>query len=315
MSLEPKKTGGPIGKFWDSSEIVTSLEIVKGWLGKAAKKYIASDPPTAKYLAQLISQLIQFQDDHLGKGAKQPPFLRLPMRHFYNFMPDGSLGHILATMYRFKSDQGWRRFDLTSPSRRDMNMEMCREIRAALVDKELEAAPKLFLSKALSKEDREKVERIAKKRDMALVEDEESATHVLHPPHEVDDGYARPVFKKGERCLVHFYRFPESRDNWGPLYPPEDRDPPEFGGEIEREEQYHVGADWLYEVEEYNELLVEDDFMTDEKGEPVNHELLLNYDEFTASEEKPKKKSKKRGRSPSPTPSKGDAKAKKGGRA
>ena len=38
MSLEPKKSGGPIQKFWDSSEIITSLESVKGWLGRNAKK-------------------------------------------------------------------------------------------------------------------------------------------------------------------------------------------------------------------------------------------------------------------------------------
>ena len=38
MSLDPKKSGGPIQKFWDSPEIVTSLEIVKGWLGRNAKK-------------------------------------------------------------------------------------------------------------------------------------------------------------------------------------------------------------------------------------------------------------------------------------
>ena len=34
-----------------------------------------------------------------------------------------------------------------------------------------------------------------------------------------------------------FHRFPESRDNWGTLYPPEDKDPPEFGEEPYREEQ------------------------------------------------------------------------------
>lgn len=51
------------------------------------------------------------------------------------------------------------------------------------------------------------------------------------------DAYCRPVFRKGDRCMVHFYRMPESRDNWGTLYPSEERDPPEFGEEIEREEQ------------------------------------------------------------------------------
>ena len=39
-----------------------------------------SDPPTAKSIAQLVSQLIQFQEENLGKGVKNPPFLRLPVR-------------------------------------------------------------------------------------------------------------------------------------------------------------------------------------------------------------------------------------------
>ena len=79
---------------------------------------------------------------------------------------------------------------------------------------------------------------IAKKRQLAIVDKEEEATHILHPVAEAnDESYARAVFKCGEKCLVHFYRFPESRDNWGTLYPPEDKDPPEFGEEPYREEQ------------------------------------------------------------------------------
>ena len=38
-----------------------------------------SDPPTAKSLAQLVSQVIQFQEDYLGKSVKSPPFTRLPV--------------------------------------------------------------------------------------------------------------------------------------------------------------------------------------------------------------------------------------------
>ena len=76
------------------------------------------------------------------------------MRYFYNFLPDGSLGRILAAMYKFKNEQGWRRFDLSSPSRKDMNMDMCREIQEALVEHELHTLPKLYLTKELAKEDR-----------------------------------------------------------------------------------------------------------------------------------------------------------------
>lgn len=42
------------------------------------KQHVQSDPPTAKSLAQLISQLIQFQEDNLGMAAKNPPYLRMP---------------------------------------------------------------------------------------------------------------------------------------------------------------------------------------------------------------------------------------------
>ena len=48
---------------------------------------------------------------------------------------------------------------------------------------------------------------IAKKRQLAIVDKDEDATHILHPVPEADDeSYARAVFKRGEKCLVHFYR-------------------------------------------------------------------------------------------------------------
>ena len=132
---------------------------------------------------------------------------------------------------------------------------------------------------------------IAKKRQLAIIDAEEDATHVVHPVAEADDeSYARAVFKRGEKCLVHFYRFPESRDNWGVIYPPEDKEPPEFGEEPYREEQvgpsrnlepscaggkfeitflqYQVSADWLFDMEEYNEFMCEEDYAVDEDGEP-----------------------------------------------
>ena len=35
-----------------------------------------------------------------------------------------SYPRMLAVMYRFKSEQGWRRFDLSSPSRKDTNLQV-----------------------------------------------------------------------------------------------------------------------------------------------------------------------------------------------
>jgi SWI/SNF related-matrix-associated actin-dependent regulator of chromatin subfamily C len=45
-----------------------------------------------------------------------------------DFTPEGSLCHILAAMYKFKFEQGWRRFDLSSPSKKDTNVDMCKMV-------------------------------------------------------------------------------------------------------------------------------------------------------------------------------------------
>jgi SWI/SNF related-matrix-associated actin-dependent regulator of chromatin subfamily C len=54
------------------------------------------------------------------------PFFQI--RYFLDFTPEGSLCHILAAMYKFKFEQGWRRFDLSSPSKKDTNVDMCKMV-------------------------------------------------------------------------------------------------------------------------------------------------------------------------------------------
>ncbi|GCB80764.1 hypothetical protein scyTo_0023095, partial [Scyliorhinus torazame] len=52
---------------------------------------------------------------------------------FLDFKAGGPLGHILGAAYKFKSEQGWRRFDLQNPSRMDRNVEMFMTIEKTLV--------------------------------------------------------------------------------------------------------------------------------------------------------------------------------------
>lgn len=82
--------------------------------------------------------MIQFQEDNLGKNASKPtPLTRLPVRNiishhsirirhcrvtnyvlvlqmkcFMDFRSGGALCHILASVYKSKCEQGWRKFDL-----------------------------------------------------------------------------------------------------------------------------------------------------------------------------------------------------------
>merc|ERR1711962_576420 len=311
-SLQPKNSGGPITKFWEAPETVSALEHVKGWLCKHAKKHVQSDPPTAKSLAQLVSQMIQFQEDYLGKSVKSPPFTRLPIRHFLDFTPDGPLCHILSTMYQFKNEQGWRRFDLSSPSRKEANLEMCQKVEEALEKKRYHVSPKFFLCKTLPKEDKDKAKEIAKKMKAKIVDSDQEATHVLYPSTDPDyDMFCRGVFKRGDKCLVHFYRMPESHDNWGQMWLPEDKEPPE-GIPEEKEDQYRVSVDWLIEGEDYNEWMCEEDYEVEINGEPKVNEMYLSDEEYSNCFEKPKKKGKRK-RSPSPPPkTKGGNKTPKG---
>merc|ERR1712045_1096400 len=170
----------------------------------------------------------------------------------------------------------------------------------ALIEKEFHIVPKLFLTKDVPRADKERSKDAAAKMKMTIVENQEDATHVLYPSVDPDpDAYCRAVFKRGEKCLVHFYRMPESQDNWGIMYPPEDKDPPEMIEEREREDVYNVAVDWLYETEANNEWMSEEDYEVDENGDAHTGEFFMTDDEFQTCFEKPKKKPKRK-RSPSP---------------
>ena len=213
-------------------------------------------------------------------------------------------------MHAFKNEQGWRRFDFSSPSRKDANLEMCQKVEETLEKKKHHLAPKFFLTKGLNKEDKDKIKELAKKFQASIVDNENDATHILYPSTDLDfDMFCRGVFKRGDKCLVHFYRMPESHDNWGLMWPPEEKEPPE-GIPDEKEEQYRVSVDWLYETEEYNEWMCEEDYEVEENGKNKSNPMYMDEDEYSNCFEKPSKKKGKRKRSPSPTPSKGRGKPK-----
>ena len=73
-------------------------------------------------------------------------------------------------MYKCKFDQGWRRFDLNSPSKKDANLSMCTKAEEALIEKEFHVVPKLFLTKDLPKADKERCKDAAAKMNMTIVE-------------------------------------------------------------------------------------------------------------------------------------------------
>lgn len=300
-----KKDGGPNVKFYESPETIAQFDTVRQWLQKNCKKYIQADPPTAKGLATLVNQLVQFQEDAFGRNVSKPPLTRLPMKCFLDFRPSGALCHILASVYKFKSEQGWRRFDFQSPSRMDRNVEMFMTIEKTLVQNKCLTLPHIFIMPEVEKQLVPRLKDIIKRHQGTIAENPDDASHLVHPPLPATDGpedWVRVVFRREKSVMLHWWFYPDSYDTWVP------------GAEIDQEPDspeavdgpYEVNARWLLDLDEFNEWMNVDDYEVEmdalgrrrsPRGKYTIEELLAGID---ADKKDKKALNKKRKRSPSP---------------
>lgn len=305
MALTRKKDGGPNTKFFDAPETVAQFDAVRTWLQKNCKKYTQAEPPTNKGLASLVIQLIQFQEEAFGKNVSKPPLTRLPMKLFLDFHPNGSLCHILAAVYKFKSDQGWRRFDFQSPSRMDRNVEMFMNIEKTLLQNNCYSLPNIYILPEVDKQLQTKLRDIIKRHQGAICSCSDDATHIIHSPVSVpQDGeeYVRPVLKRDKSVLLHWWYTPDSHDSWVQNietdFEPESPQPQQL--------PYEVNARWLMDLDTYNEWMNEEDYEVeiDSQGKKRVTRMKLTVEEFlSAPDDRGSKKTpyKKRKRSPSPS--------------
>ncbi|XP_060824576.1 SWI/SNF complex subunit SMARCC2 isoform X1 [Bombus pascuorum] len=317
LALGPKKDGGPNTKFFESQEILTQLDGVKQWLLKNCKKYVQTDPPTNKSLATLIVQLLQFQEDNLGKNVSKPPMTRLPMKCFLDFKPGGGLCHILATAYRFKQEQGWRRFDFPvgkSGSRMDRTVEMLMAAERALVQNRCMIIPSVYVRPDVDKSTAAKVKEAVRRHQGSIVENEADATHIIYPPVDpMEEEYARPCMRRERSVLLHWYYFPDSYDSWTALDLPWDF-PEGTLTNTNMKSIYKVSATWALDLDQYNEWMNEEDYEIDENGQKKIHKYRLSVEDLMAqpSHPPPSAKKPKRKRSPSPSPKPGKRKSARG---
>uniref|UniRef100_A0A8C4NHU1 SWI/SNF related BAF chromatin remodeling complex subunit C2 n=1 Tax=Eptatretus burgeri TaxID=7764 RepID=A0A8C4NHU1_EPTBU len=257
-----KKDGGPNVKFFEAPDTVAQFDGVRGWLGKNYKKYIQADPPTNKSLASLVIQLLQFQDDVLGKQVSNAPLTRVPMKCFMDFKPGGSLCHVLAAVYKFKIDQGWRRFDFQNPSRMDRNVEMFMTIEKLLVQNNCLSRPIIYLHTDIEHKLASKLKDIVKRHQGSITEDKAAASHVVFPiPAVIDEEeWVRPVMRKDRQLLLHWGFYPDSYDTWVPSS--------EVEADVEelpsRSGHWKVHAKWILDTDSFNEWMNEEDYEVDE---------------------------------------------------
>ncbi|XP_028836789.1 SWI/SNF complex subunit SMARCC1 isoform X2 [Denticeps clupeoides] len=308
-SVGRKKDGGPSSKFWENSETVSQLETVRQWIGKHYKKYVQTDSPSSKSLAQLVVQLLQFQEDAFGRRVNNPALTKLPAKSFLDFKAGGALCHILGSVYKFKTEQGWRRFDLQNPSRMDRNVEMFMNVEKTLVQNNCLTRPVVYIVSDIELKQANKLKDTIKRHQGTITEDKSKATHIIYPSptQQEEEEWLRPVMRKDKQVLVHWGYYPDSYDTWVSTS--------DVDGEVEdpsnSEKPWKVHAKWVLDTDAFNEWMNEEDYEVDEFKKPTSFRQRI----FPREEEDRKSVAgtKKRRRSPSP-PSTPAESRKKGGK-
>ncbi|KAM8870555.1 SWI/SNF complex subunit SMARCC1 isoform 1-T1 [Spinachia spinachia] len=312
-----KKDGGPSTKFWESSETISQFETVRQWIGKHYKKSVQNDSPSSKSLAGLVVQLLQFQEDAFGRRVNNPALTKLPAKCFLDFKAGGALCHILGSVYKFKSEQGWRRFDLQNPSRMDRNVEMFLNVEKNLVQNNCLTRPTVFLLPDIEQKQASKLKDIVKRHQGSITDDKSKATHHIYPsPSQLEEEeWLRPVMRKDKQVLVHWGLSPDSYDTWVSVSEVEAdvEDPPSA------DRPWKVHAKWVLDTDSFNEWMNEEDYEVDDNKKPISfrHKIFPKEEESSRTPDRKERKansaSKKRRRSPSP-PSTPAESRKKGGK-
>uniref|UniRef100_A0AAX7TNL4 SWI/SNF related, matrix associated, actin dependent regulator of chromatin subfamily c member 2 n=1 Tax=Astatotilapia calliptera TaxID=8154 RepID=A0AAX7TNL4_ASTCA len=305
------KDGGPSAKFWESSDTISQLETVRLWIGKHYKKYVQNDSPSSKSLAGLVVQLLHFQEDAFGRRVNNPALTKLPAKCFLDFKAGGALCHILGSVYKFKSEQGWRRFDLQNPSRMDRNVEMFLNVEKNLVQNNCLTRPTVYLSPDIEQKQASKLKDIIKRHQGSITDDKSKATHIIYPSlsQQEEEEWLRPVMRKDKQVLVHWGLYPDSYDTWvsASELDGDPEDPPST------DRPWKVHAKWVLDTDAFNEWMNEEDYEVDENKKPVSFRQKIFPKEEEVCERKANSAGKKRRRSPSP-PSTPAESRKKGGK-
>ncbi|KAM7373084.1 hypothetical protein PAMP_007964 [Pampus punctatissimus] len=304
-----KKDSSPSARFWESPDTLAQLEVVRQWIGKHYKKYVLVDAPSCQALAAVTLQLLQFQEDAFGRQATSPTLTKLPAQSFLDLRAGGGLCHILGTAYKFKAEQGWRRFDLQNPSRTERNVEMFGTIERALTQNNCMSLPVVYLDPTLDQELAGRLTGIITKHQGTLTEDRVLASHHIYPPpaSTEEDEWMRPVMRKDNHVLVHWGMHPDSYDSW--------LSSSDVDREVEElphpEKPWRVHAGWVLDTDVFNEWMNEEDYCVDERNIPIILRQRIHLRDEQDSKSTP---FKKRRRSPSPPSSEGRKKGKKGRR-
>lgn len=180
---------------------------------------------------------------------------------------------------------------------------MFQSLEKALINAKLYTVPVVFVKSDIDKAVQQRVKEIIRKRNGQVIDTEETATHIIYGSVDpLKEEYGRPVIKRDKMVMMHWYYFPNSFDTWINL---------ESAGldglSIESTPSPHsvpwrVSCTWVYDTDQYNEWMSEEDYEVDESGIKKVHPRLMSVEDLMNPSEDRNKKNKggKRKRSPSP---------------
>eukprot|EP00299_Pterocystis_sp_00344_P013897 c6854_g1_i2.p1 GENE.c6854_g1_i2~~c6854_g1_i2.p1 ORF type:complete len:866 (-),score=181.84 c6854_g1_i2:298-2895(-) len=219
---------------------------------------------TNKALASVVGALLQFMETHLGRDATGPrPVTKIPFSVFTDFTEHGTLSRLLHICFKLKEEFGWRRFELSNPSKKDKAMEFVIELHRRLKESGVIPAHRLFISEFVDPKDAERIVAVATELGMSTVKSKTQATHVIYPRTFCDEGDANDEYLRclqttadKKRCYVHIWYYPDSYDHWVPSTEVEgDPDPVDA-----TRQQYHLSMQWVFHSQFFNEMMNELDY-------------------------------------------------------
>ncbi|CAF1501460.1 unnamed protein product, partial [Adineta ricciae] len=272
MSVIRHKDGHPNVKFFESVETLNQFDTIRKALQKKELKKVFGDDQShlnKENIAQLVIQLLHFQEDHLGKQSNgSAPLIRIPMECFLDFRETGALYTIIYGCYEYKNNNNWKKLDLSTHSRPEV-IKLFQYIQKLLIERNVLTLPICYLRPNIEKRLQAQLKQIIEKNNGTVAEKEEDADHIVYPPitenpkeidSERENEIVRVVEKRGKDCRLHYWFYPDSFDIWVSNVDAEESE--------KRDETFtgiwHVAANWILDTAEFNEWMNEEDYEIDE---------------------------------------------------
>jgi hypothetical protein len=149
--------------------------------------------------------------------------------------------------------------------------------------------PSVYLSNKILPKNQAELKEVIKRHGGKLSTTTTKATHIVEPdltPPEEEDDYVRIIERKPTQCLVHWWYYPDSYENWIPSseVEGEDTDP-----DFERAGPWTVTSRWLTDTEFFNEWMNELDY---EVAAPIAEQAIPEQPLKTQKSKSKKPKSK-----------------------